>query len=284
MIFYPAMSATFTWFFKKRAFALGIVASGSGLGGIIFPVMVNKLIPQVGFGWTMRICAFLILFLMIIANLTVRSRLAPSPRPVKLSDFYTPFKELPFFLLSFGSFLFFLGLFLPFTFIILEGGARGVPMWLAPYLVPILNAASIFGRIVPGRLADVLGRFTVFLVCAIGSSILVLALWLPSSGTGAIVTFTLLFGFVSGGVVSLAPTIVANISDVRQIGVRTGAMFSCVAVAVLIGSPIGGQLIVQDNGSYKTMQGFSGAMMMGGTICYALLRWRVGGLSLSKKV
>ena len=284
MIFYPAMSATFTWFFRRRAFALGIVAAGSGLGGIIFPIMVHKLVPQVGFGWTMRICAFLILALMIIANLTVVSRFPPSPRPVKFSDFYTPFKELPFVLISFGSFLMFLGMFLPFTFIILAGEGRGVPTWLGIYLVPILNAASIFGRIVPGRLADYMGRFTVFLVCAATSAILVLALWLPSSGTGAVVTFALLFGFSSGGVVSLAPTLVASISDVRQIGVRTGVMFSLVAVAVLIGSPIGGQLIQQDNGGFRTMQGFAGAMMMGGTVCYALLRWRVGGLSLRKKV
>jgi MFS family permease len=284
MIFYPAMSVIFTWFLKKRAFALGVVASGSGLGGIIFPVMVKNLIPEVGFGWTMRICAFLILFLMITANLTVVSRIPPAPRPVKLSDFTSPFKEMPFFLLSVGSFLMFLGLFLPFTFIILVGEGRGVSSDLAVYLVPILNAGSIFGRIIPGRIADKLGRFTVFLVCAITSSILVLALWLPASGTGAAVTFAVLFGFSSGGIVSLAPTLLGSISDVRQIGVRTGVMFSLVAVAVLVGSPIGGQLILGDDGGFRTMQGFSGSMMMAGTACYALLRWRVGGLSLREKV
>lgn len=109
MIFYPAMSAVVTWFFKKRALALGVTASGSGLGGIIFPIMVEKLIPEVGFGWTMRICAFLILGLMIIANLTVVSRLPPMPRPVSWRDFVMPFAELPFALLSFGSFLMFMG-------------------------------------------------------------------------------------------------------------------------------------------------------------------------------
>lgn len=284
MIFYPAMSATFTWFLKRRAFALGIVASGSSLGGIIFPVMVQKLIPQVGFGWTMRICAFLILFLMIIALLTVVARIPPMPRPVKFADFYSPFKELPFVLLSLGSFLMFLGIFEPFTFIVLTAQGRGVPSDLAVYLVPVLNAGSMFGRIVPGRLADYLGRFTVFLVCAIVSSIIVLALWLPASGTAAAIVFALVFGFSSGGIVSLAPTLVASISDVRQIGVRTGVFFTVVAIAVLIGSPIGGQLISQDNGKFRTMQGFAGALMMGGTFCYALLRWRVGGVNLKKKV
>ena len=43
MIFYPAMSTVTTWFFKKRAFAFGIIASGSSLGGVIFPIMVSAL-------------------------------------------------------------------------------------------------------------------------------------------------------------------------------------------------------------------------------------------------
>ncbi len=33
MIFYPAMSCVTSWFFKRRAFAFGVVASGSSLGG-----------------------------------------------------------------------------------------------------------------------------------------------------------------------------------------------------------------------------------------------------------
>lgn len=58
MVFYPAMSTITTWFFKKRAFAFGIIVSGtilhsrnvandsglkaggSSLGGVILPIMV----------------------------------------------------------------------------------------------------------------------------------------------------------------------------------------------------------------------------------------------------
>ena len=109
MIFYPAMSCVITWFFKKRAFAMGIVAAGSGLGGIIFPIMVERLSSEVGYGWTMRICAFLILALTVIVNLTVVSRIPPAPRPVKIMDFIMPYKELRFSLLAFGSFLMFFG-------------------------------------------------------------------------------------------------------------------------------------------------------------------------------
>ena len=120
MLFYPAMSCVTTWFFKKRATAFGIMASGSSLGGIIFPIMVTKLIPQVGFGWSMRISAFLILALMVVGNLTVKSRIPPRPAPIEIMEFIRPLKEPVYSLTVFSSFLFFMGIFLPISFIILQ--------------------------------------------------------------------------------------------------------------------------------------------------------------------
>ncbi|KIW28242.1 uncharacterized protein PV07_07921 [Cladophialophora immunda] len=280
MIFYPSMSCVVTWFFRRRSLALGVAATGSSIGGVIFPVMVEKLIPEVGFGWTMRICAFLILGLMILGNLTLVSRIPPMARPVRPMDFVKPFMEGNFALLALGSFLTFLGLFLPFTFIILAARAHGVPNSLAKYLVAILNAASTFGRTIPPFFADRIGRFTVFLSVTLLSSLITLCLWVPASGTAATVVFCLIFGFSSGAAASILPSCVAQISHISQIGVRTGCLFSVVAVAVLIGSPIGGQLITNDG--YKSMQGFSGALMTGGFVVYGLLWLKLGGLKGQK--
>jgi nitrate/nitrite transporter NarK len=46
MVFYPAFSATVSWFFEKRAMAFGIAAAGSSLGGVIFPIMVTPAVPS----------------------------------------------------------------------------------------------------------------------------------------------------------------------------------------------------------------------------------------------
>ncbi|KPI42669.1 putative transporter MCH4 [Cyphellophora attinorum] len=282
MLFYPALTCTITWFFKKRALAVGIVAAGSGLGGIIFPVMVEKLVPQVGFGWTMRICAFLILALGIFGNLTVTSRIPPMPKKLTVKVLVKPFTEVEFALLGAGAFCMYLGMFQVFTFLVTAGVARGVDRGLALYLVPILNAGSIVGRILPPFVADKVGKVNVFLVSCAATTILILAFWVPVSGTGGIVAFSVLFGFTSGAVVAINPAVVAQISDVRMIGVRTGVMFACVAVAVLIGSPIGGQIVTA--GGYRAMQGFSGGMCTLGVAFFAALRWKLGGFGLRSKV
>lgn len=140
-VFFVATTSVSTWFHKRRALALGITVSGSSLGGVIFPIMVERMIPQVGFGWAMRTCAFLMLFLLIIANLTIRSRLHHQPRPVHIMDFIRPLGEGAFALTVTAAFLVFWGMFLPFTFILLQAERYNVSPELVPYLVSILNAA-----------------------------------------------------------------------------------------------------------------------------------------------
>ena len=139
-IFYSAMNCVGTWFFKKRATAFGVMASGSSLGGVILPIMVTKLIPQIGFAWAMRSAAFTLLGMLIIANLTVKSRLKPRPRPLIIMEFIRPFKDITFLLVTLGSWFFFFGMFLPFTYIILQAQADGISPDLSNYLIPILNA------------------------------------------------------------------------------------------------------------------------------------------------
>lgn len=140
-IFYASMNAVSTWFLKKRATAIGIIASGSSLGGVVLPIMVTKLIPQVSFGWAMRAVAFIILGLLVVANATIKSRLTHTKKPFHMMEFVTPLREPPFLLLALASFFFFFGTFLPYNFLILQGQTQGMSRDLSNYLIPILNAA-----------------------------------------------------------------------------------------------------------------------------------------------
>ena len=119
-IFNAAMSSTGTWFFKNRATAFGVIASGSSLGGVIFPIMVSNLIPKIGYPWTMRAAAFLILGMLVVANLTVKSRLNHTPKRVNLMEYIRPLTEPAFAIICIGAFLFFFGTFLPFNYVIIQ--------------------------------------------------------------------------------------------------------------------------------------------------------------------
>lgn len=65
------------WFLERRGLAGGIIFSGSGLGGFIFPYMLTALLEKVGLPWTLRICAISTSVCAAIAMLGMRSRLPP---------------------------------------------------------------------------------------------------------------------------------------------------------------------------------------------------------------
>ncbi|KAJ5567727.1 hypothetical protein N7535_007033 [Penicillium sp. DV-2018c] len=277
-VFNASINSVSTWFAKRRAFALGVTAAGSSLGGVIFPIMVDKLIPQVGFAWAMRICAFLILGMLGIANLTLKSRFQHRPKPFDILSFLRPLADLKFSLTLAAAFCFFWGMFLPFTFIITYAERHGMSPGLAQYLIPILNAASVFGRTLPGYLADKIGRYNMMVLTSFFSAILVLALWLPSRGNAPVIVFSALYGFGSGAFVSLAPALIAQISDIREVGTRNGTFFAVLSFAALTGTPIGGALVPDVmHGDYTRLQVFCGVVMIGGSVLFLLARGVVGG-------
>ena len=149
-IVYGTLGAMATWWKVKRATAYGIATSGSSMGGVIFPVMVNRLIPRVGFGWTIRALAFIILFGAIVSIATIRSNRAHAPSPFNMQAYITPLADKRFALLCVSMTLFGFGLFLPFNFIPSAAQYLGMSSDLSIYAIAILNAVSVFGRVLPG--------------------------------------------------------------------------------------------------------------------------------------
>ncbi|RAL15303.1 MCT family MFS transporter [Aspergillus homomorphus CBS 101889] len=278
-LFSPATNCVLTWFHKKRAFAIGIVAGGSSLGGVIFPIMLNHLIRQVGFGWAIRIAAFMILGMLIFGNLTLSSRLPPSPKELKLVQYFAPLKEKTYLSTTVGSFLFYLGMFLPINYIQYQATSYGMSESLAEYLIPILNATSLFGRILPGWIGDKVGRYNTQIATCLFSGIIALALWIPAKHTAPLIVFAALYGFGSGAFVSLLPAMIAQISDVREIGLRVGLEFAVMSVAALVSNLIGGALIQHDHGSFRDLQIFCGVVLLAGSVGFIMAR-----LSLNRKL
>jgi MFS family permease len=283
-IFTAAVSCVSTWFYKKRGMASGIVASGSSLGGVLFPIIVNRMINETGFPWAMRTCAFLILGLCIFATFTLRSRFPPTRRPWSIMAFLRPLQEVPMILLALATFFFYWGMFPIFSFVSAVGNGRGMSLELSQYLVSILNAGSVFGRTLPGILGDRLGRFTVMTVCCTFASILILAVWIPAKSNVGSLVFSPFFGFASGAAIGLTPALIAQVSPIKEIGVRTGTIFASGAVGALTGSPIGGQLITRDHGGFLYLQLFAGLVCFVGTAFFGAARIYLGGFDLRKKV
>ncbi|GAA5979036.1 hypothetical protein JCM5350_004212 [Sporobolomyces pararoseus] len=234
LCFLPALSIQSHWFLRRRAFAIGIVTCGSSIGGIAFPIMLNKLFvnPKVGFAEGVRASGYVVAACFAIANLIMAPHparaLAHKPPPPPLRKILTS----TFLLMALGAFLLNFGLWMPLFYLQIFAQAKGVSANLSFYTLAIYNAGSFFGRTIPNLAADHLGPQNVQSFCCVSAAIVLYCL------------FAAVYGFLSGGFVSLvSPSIISISDDISEIGLRQGVGFLLVAGGAVGGNPICGKLV-----------------------------------------
>lgn len=102
-LFCPCMSVLSTYFTTKRNLAMALAAGGSGTGGIIFPAIAERLLPTVGFPWTIRSLGFIQLGCFLICYIGLRSDVTPK-KARSLVDFAS-FGDATYVLFTAGMFL-----------------------------------------------------------------------------------------------------------------------------------------------------------------------------------
>ena len=266
-LFLPSVAIVATYFSTKRALATGITAAGGSVGSVIYPIIFNRLQPTIGFRWATRIIAFIGLSTLAISIVVLRMRLPPPGKAHAIFD-AAAWKHPPFVVFSIGLFLAFIGLYVPFFYIIVYAESLAVDEDLSFYLLSVLNAASVFGRIIPGLLADKLGSLEVLTGTALAAAIIAYA-WMAVKNIAGLVLFCIFYGFFSGAVVSLPSTVVAKlVPEMRLVGTWMGMSFSFAGLGFLIGNPMAG--VILDPAAHRFNGGiaFNASTIIGGWIAF----------------
>ncbi|CZT14716.1 related to monocarboxylate transporter [Ramularia collo-cygni] len=283
LIFLPTLASLPTWFVKRRALAISLASSGSGIGGILFPIIFNNLQPRIGFGWTVRTLAFILLALLLLANLFWKQRTKPAG-PRKLFD-ASAWRDGPYVLVAITSLLGYVGIYIPFFYMQVyatSGAVMDVKASIIPYLLPLINVGYSIGRVVPGVVADRIGAFNTLIPCLLASGILAFC-WNAVHSDAGLIVWCILFGFISAPLGSLDPaTIVGVTPDLSALGVWMGMMFVPLGTGLLIGAPIGGA-ILDGTGDYLYLQVFCGCALIGSSVALAASRILKTGVVLKVK-
>ncbi|KAF2131235.1 MFS general substrate transporter [Dothidotthia symphoricarpi CBS 119687] len=289
----PAMAIATQWFSTKRGLAVGIVSAGSSLGGVIYPCVIPRLIEEVGFASAVRWTALLQGVLLLVANLLCSSPFPPvgkgdTKTDAASSSGFKAFKSWAWMFFVLGCFFTMWGLFAPLNYLPEMASLHGITDF-AQYTLAIANAGSLVGRIVPGWASDRVGQFNTMCLVTFLSGILVIAFWLPLEfhpSKPGVVIFALLYGFVSGGFVSLGPPCVVSLADGRvdEIGLKLGGFCLGIALGALTGLPIEGAIKDKEGDTFTGLMCFSGASMILGGFCVLAARIQKGGSQLWKIV
>ncbi|CAK4023015.1 MFS general substrate transporter [Lecanosticta acicola] len=302
--FVSASQVVATWFKKAKSLAVGIVASGASIAGLIYPVMFRYLNQDLGFNHAQFCVSALTCATSALAIYIARpnpSHIIRTPETwFDINVFWdkTAFKRNRAFLwlVVSISFLFF-GFYA--VFFNLEEWAvdlgfgtrqandikanKGLPdeeprrQIRTYWLLAIMNASSTLGRIGAGLTSDMLGALNVHCFVTYVASILVLCLWSLTSNLDGAIAFVVVFGAFSGAVIGLPPASVAYVlgpdpAEQAHLGQWTGMMYSCASVWGLTGPLIAGHLITHYK-TYLTVQMWAGACMFLSATCMAIGIW-----------
>ncbi|KAL7621460.1 hypothetical protein AAE478_008783 [Parahypoxylon ruwenzoriense] len=239
LLFTPCITAVGHFFRERRGLASGLASTGGGLGGVAFPLILQSLFDKLGWGWAVR-----------ILGLLVRKRLPPAKNASPHPDFRI-LKEKAFLLLTIGVFFLEFGLFIPLAYISSYALANGFDENFAFQILPILNAASVFGRAVPGWWADIIGPFNSNMISICVTIFACYVVWLPfGHTTPGLVVFAVMFGFATGNNISITPVCVGKLCHTQQYGRYYATCYTIVSVACLISLPVAGAIVQATGGRY----------------------------------
>ncbi|OSX57639.1 hypothetical protein POSPLADRAFT_1049868 [Postia placenta MAD-698-R-SB12] len=235
----PACSIQSHYWRKYRAIALGVVQTGkllsiyccdcrsscllgSSCGSIVFPIMLNRLFyGRAGFAWGVRATAFLTLGLLLIACCLLRPRRSSRAKHRKqgaLPPIKPVIMDVPYVLTIVALWLVNWGLYFPYFYQQTWVREHGLSDTLAFYTIAILNAGSVFGRVIPSIAADYMGQLNVIGPIALICSALIFALF-GAVRAAPVVVWTVLYGFFSGSCLSLFPSVFAYLAnDTGEVG------------------------------------------------------------------
>ncbi|KAJ5619696.1 hypothetical protein N7510_003680 [Penicillium lagena] len=274
-LFTPPVAAVGHWFNDKRGWATGVACTAGGIGGSVFPLIILFTAPRIGFAWSIRIIALLCAFFCSIACLTVRTRLPPKKAAAFLD--FKALMDVKYASASLGVFLVEFAVFVPITYITSYALSVGFGDQMSYAVLIFLNVGAIFGRFLPGLVADRLGRFNVMTVNCLMCSLLTLILWLSgdlvnADSLGILISYAVLFGFFSGAAISIAPVCISQVCEIQDYGKRVGTTWTLVSLGTFIAIPIAGAIQQHNNGAYYGLIIFGGALYLASAVAFAVSR------------
>lgn len=267
MVFCSGILALMSWFDeRKMGIAMGLGAAGSCIGGIAYVLLARHFLVTEGFATTMRIIGGVAAATMIPPNLIFHMRdqrhlnQSRAKHTAKSAFHLKTFTSPAYLCAAAGMFLTFLGVYFGFVYIVSFGATvLHLSDTAATNLLIFMLVANLPGRFVPALISDkCIGPLNTIIPAAFLSSA-VIWLWVAISAHPNHASLTIVacfYGFVSAGVqVLYAPTVYTFCLEASSVegeaaqlatdkmGVKAGGIFSCIGVACLVGTPIGGALV-----------------------------------------
>lgn len=251
MVAAPVPSIVPQWFSKKRSLALGIGVAGSGAGGILFNLGMQKIVQVKSVKWALRAQAIICVVINGICGLLLKTRgdkIKPEFKPfdVKVA------KLFPFWLIISWVTFTILG-YVVVQYCLTDATiALGYSAYTGSISSALLNVGVLFGRPLVGLAADKLGPISVATMVYFLCGLFCVSMWIPGRNLGTIMSFGILMGAFMGCIWGAMGAIIPRIVGLKKVGVTFGMTWVWIGAAGIV-SPIIGLALKKDLPENKTM-------------------------------
>jgi len=201
----PTLALMNQWFDKRRGLSLGIMSAGTGIGGLVMPIILEMLLHHFGFEKTLRVWGLVTLIILTPSLYFLRSRTPidqhPPPTPVDLSFL----KSGLFHIYSFSNILQSLGYFIPGMYLPTFASDVSIPHIHGVLLLSLLNVSSTVGRILMGYVSDITDIHLPLFLSSFLGALCAFFLWGMGNTINMLIAFALIYGLLAGGYTTLYP-------------------------------------------------------------------------------
>lgn len=237
------------WFSRKKGLAYGIMWAGTGLAGVILPLVMQWLLNAYGFRTALRVWSVGLFLLTGPLLYFVKPRIPVdrSHKPAALNFGFV--KTSTFGILQACNVIEALGFFLPTIYLPLYARSLGASRTLGALTVILFNVASVFGCVLMGAVVDRWHVTTCILISTIGSTISIFLVWGFSISLPPLYIFCLIYGLFAGSFTSTWPGIMRDVKK-KKATADPSMIFACLAAGRGIGNVASGPM------SEALIQGF----------------------------
>ncbi|KZM23686.1 transmembrane transport [Ascochyta rabiei] len=235
MCYSPAITFMDEWFVKKKGLAFGCMWAGTGLGGVIIPLLLQFLLNRYGFRTTLRIWALVLFAATAPLTLFLKPRL-PVAQTTSHRSFNLSFlKNKTFLILQLGNILEGFGYFVPSIYLPTYAKSLGASNSVSALTLILINIAAVFGCVAMGGIVDRWHISTCILVSTIGSTLSVFLLWGFSTSLPLLLVFCVVYGLFAGSYSTTYPGVMKAVDKSHQ-GVDLTMVFAVLAAGRGIGN------------------------------------------------
>ena len=279
------LSTTARWFVKKRSMLTGVIKVGTGVGMMIMPLFINRLITQYGWRSTFLFLGVIILIVYVACSQflvrgPVKMGLSPdgvrNENPLKQTSaekglaikdaLRTP--QLWTICVAYSLLMFSIATVL--FHIVPIAIDLGISAANAANVLATVGVVSIAGRFVMGAAGDKIGTKSSLVICFL--CLLSGLIWLQLSTTlWMLLLFAVIHGFAHGGFFTLISPLLADFFGTRSHGAIFGVLTSVSAIGSAIG-PVMAGYVFDKTGSYQLVFLALTGMSIAGLVATSLLK------------